>query len=118
MQRDDDVFAGHMLDAAAKAIELSAGHSRAAFDADETLQLACVLLLQRIGEAARRTSAAYRDRHPEVAWAPIIGMRHRLVHDYFEVNWDVVWDTLSVHLPELLAQLQAFVPPADPFPSP
>ncbi|MEK7668015.1 MAG: HepT-like ribonuclease domain-containing protein [Gemmatimonadota bacterium] len=114
MQRDDGVFAGHMLDSAAKALGLVGGRTRAEFDADETLQLACLQLIQRVGEAARHTSEAFRAQHPEVEWDRIIGMRHRVVHDYFEVNWDIVWDVLAVHLSDLVERLQRFVPPAEP----
>jgi uncharacterized protein with HEPN domain len=116
MQRDDDVYAGHMLDMATKALAIAGGRSREAFDANEVLGLALLHLIQHVGEAASRTTPAYRAMHPEVAWEKIVGMRHRLVHDYLEVDWDVVWEVLTVHLSELVKKLESFVPSVDPDP--
>ncbi len=92
MTKDDDVYVGHMLDTARKAAEKVRGLTREAYDADENLRLALAHLIQTIGEAARRVSPAYRDAHPEIPWAKIVGMRHRVVHDYLSVDYDLVWD--------------------------
>ena len=69
-----------------------------------------------MGEAASRTTPAYRAMHPEVAWEKIVGMRHRLVHHDLEVDWDVVWEVLTIHLGELVKKLELFVPAAEPDP--
>jgi uncharacterized protein with HEPN domain len=73
--------------------------------ADENLHLACVHLVQVIGEAASRVSAETRARNPEVPWRQIIGMRHRVVHGYLEVDLEIVWQVISDDLPELIAVL-------------
>lgn len=65
MQKDDLVFVGHMLDLARRALELYQHKTREDFDNDEALALALTHLLQVIGEAARRTSKSFTDRHPE-----------------------------------------------------
>jgi uncharacterized protein with HEPN domain len=65
--------------------------------------------LQVIGEAARRLSPATRDAHPEVPWSEAIGMRHVLVHDYFAVRLDVVWDVVERDLPELGRRIDAIL---------
>src|SRR5438045_9180488 len=98
MQKDDLVFVGHMPDLARKALELSQQKTREDFDSDEALALALTHLLQVIGEAARKTSKSFTDRHPEIPWKAIIGMRHKVVHDYLYVDRDVVWDVVKATL--------------------
>jgi len=113
MQADDAVYAGHMLDSARKARQMVAGKGRADYDADETLRLALTHLLQVIGEAARRLSAEFLSAHPELPWSAIVGMRHKVVHDYMNVDEDVVWQTVIGDLPDLIRSLEAIVPPDD-----
>lgn len=113
MQADDLVYAGHMLDSARKAQQLVTGKSEADYDADEVLRLALTHLLQIIGEAARHTSAEFQVAHPELPWSAIIGMRHKVVHDYMNVDEDVVWQTVMGDLPDLILSLAAMVPPDD-----
>jgi len=60
-----------------------------------------------IGEVASRTSDAGRGRAPAVPWAQIVGMRNRLVHAYFDINRNILWDTVHRSLPMLIAQLKA-----------
>ena len=109
MQKDDLVFIGHMLDTARKALELSRQKTREEFDNDEALALALTHLLQVIGEAARRVSAPYTSQHPEIPWRAIIGMRHRVVHDYLYVDRDIVWDVVKRDLESLVASLAKLV---------
>ena len=111
MPKDDSVYVAQMLDMARKARELVASKDRAAYDADETLRLALTHLVQVIGEAARHVSAEYCAAHPKVPWSVIIGMRHRVVHDYMAVDEDVVWHTIQEDLPELIALLEPLAPP-------
>ncbi len=79
--------------------------SREAFDADERTQAWMVSRLQIIGEACNRLSVEFRTRHAAVPWRRIIGMRHHLVHGYFEVDPDVVWIALTERIPELKVQI-------------
>lgn len=101
MPKDDLVFVGHMLDMAEKALKLSAGKSRAEFDADEALALGLTYLVQVIGEAARRVGPGFITSHPEIPWRAIIGMRHRVVHQYLHVDRDIVWDVVTRDLEPL-----------------
>jgi uncharacterized protein with HEPN domain len=73
------------------------------------LVLAVVKDIEIIGEAASRTSAATRAAHPDVPWAQIIVMRNRLIHAYFDVDLQVVWDTVTGDLPLLIAMLEPLV---------
>jgi len=110
MPRDDSVYVGHMLDTARKAAEKIRGVTRAQYDADENLRLALTHLLQVIGEAARGVSDEFRERNPGIPWQAIVGMRHRVVHDYLNVDEDVVWRTATNELMPLLRQLETIFP--------
>jgi uncharacterized protein with HEPN domain len=105
MPKDDSVYLGHILDAAQTALEFIAGKSRSDFDREKLLRVGLTHQLQIVGEAARKLSPEYRGSHPEIPWAAITGMRHRIVHDYFSVDEDIVWRTVQEHLPSLVEQV-------------
>jgi uncharacterized protein with HEPN domain len=111
MQKDDLVYVGHMLDTARSIARKVAGKSRADYDADENLRLALVHLIQTLGEAARRVSPAFQQSHPEIPWSRIIGIRHKVVHDYLHVDFDIVWGVATANVPELIGPLEKIVPP-------
>ncbi|HLB37174.1 MAG TPA: DUF86 domain-containing protein [Gemmatimonadales bacterium] len=113
MPRDDTVYLAHMLETARRAGAKVSGLDQARFMADENLHLACVHLVQTIGEAASRVSAETRARCPAVPWRQVISMRHRVVHDYLEVDLEIVWKVVSADLPSLIAALEAVVPRPD-----
>ena len=66
-------------------------------------------MMEIIGEAARRVSVATRDKHSEVPWRAIIGMRDRMIHGYDEVDLDVLWDVIQLDLPALVEQLEGIL---------
>lgn len=70
------------------------------------LVLALVKSIEIIGEAGARVSEKGRDAAPDVPWLEIVAMRNRLVHAYFDVNPNVVWETVRQDLPPLVAALQ------------
>lgn len=86
----DEAYMLDILLAAAKIVRFSQGYDAEKFAADEVLQHAIMRLLQIIGEAARKISPAYKEAHPQIPWIQIIGMRNRLVHEYFRVETDIV----------------------------
>jgi len=106
MSQRDIVYVGHMLDMARKAVSKTHGISRQAYDADENLRLALIHLIQTIGEAARQVSREFCSNHPDIRWADIIGMRHKVVHDYLGVDDDIVWQVATDDLPRLVTTLQ------------
>jgi uncharacterized protein with HEPN domain len=79
------------------------------FDSDELLQVWFVHHLQVIGEAASRLSENIREKHPELPWGQMIGMRHILVHGYFDVDLDVVWNAVELNLAQLKYQVEALL---------
>lgn len=106
MQRDDIACLHHILDAAEKAVSFVKGKARKDLDANEMLALSLVRLLEIIGEAANAVSPAFRDRFPHIPWRKMAGLRNRLIHGYFDVNLDIVWDTILEDLPPLLKDLK------------
>ena len=107
MSPRDLVYVGHMLDMARKAVSKTRGISRETYDADENLRLALIHLIQTIGEAARQVSSDFCNHHPDIRWVDIIGMRHKVVHDYLGVDDDIVWQVVIEDLPKLVASLEA-----------
>jgi uncharacterized protein with HEPN domain len=105
MRRDDVVRLRHMLDAAREAVEFVAGKGREDLHADRKLALALVKDIEIIGEAAFQTSDDTRRQLPDISWDDIIGMRHRLVHAYFDINLDILWKTVKEDLPPLVDAL-------------
>jgi uncharacterized protein with HEPN domain len=108
-KQDDATRLCHMLDAARKAVTLAADRNRNDLDADETLGLAIVRLLEILGEAARGVSQSFQDGHPKIAWKEMIGARNHLIHGYYEVDYDIVWQILKDDLPPLIQELEKAV---------
>ena len=96
----------HMLEAAQKAMYFTQDRSRRDLDADEVLTLAMVRLLEIVGEAARNISDSIKDKYPAVPWKPIAGTRDRLIHGYFDVDLDIVWQIITADLPPLTSSLE------------
>jgi uncharacterized protein with HEPN domain len=88
--------------------------SLARLQSDEEKQYSVAKALELIGEAVRRLSDGFLAAHPSIPWGPIKGMRHHLVHEYHRVDWDLVWTTIRVHVPEFLAQIEALLPDPPP----
>ncbi len=105
MRRDDAIRIGHMVEAIRAAGGFTEGRQREDLDRDRMLAFALVRAIEIVGEAASKVSPETRARHPQVPWAAIIGMRHRLVHAYFDVDHDILWTTATEAAPGLLPLL-------------
>jgi uncharacterized protein with HEPN domain len=95
-----------MLDAAQEARAFAHNRRRDELAQDRQLTLALVKTIEIIGEAASQITFEVRQQHPEIPWPSIIAMRNRLVHAYFDIDLDRVWDTLTDDLPPLTALVE------------
>ena len=102
MNKDDSIYIGHMLDLMRKAVGKAQGKSKEAYDRDEDARIVLTHLVQMIGEAANRVPPASRAVHASVPWKQIVGVRHRIVHDYLEVDYDIIWEIVTRDFPPLI----------------
>jgi uncharacterized protein with HEPN domain len=107
MPPPDVLFLGHMLAAVERILEVVARTDRETFDRDWVIQDAVIRELEVIGEAAGRISEEFISNHPEIPWREITGMRHKLIHDYFVVDLNVVWTTATANVPAVAPLLKA-----------
>lgn len=112
MQRDEACLLDMLL-AARRAVRHVNGMDPGQFTSSLLHQDAAVHALQIIGEAARKVSEEMKREHPQIDWTGIIGMRHRLVHDYRHVRVDIVWHVLQQEVPLLIQYLEEIVPPEE-----
>ena len=103
-------YLDHMIEAANQACEYVAEMDKAAFQADRRTQQAVILNIVILGEAATKLlehHTLFTEQFPSVPWRSMKGMRNRVAHGYFDINLDVVWETVRTALPKLLEQLPA-----------
>jgi len=108
MAKTDLLYLGNMLDNAREIQQIIAGLTRQQFDQDKVTRLALLHLVQTIGEAAKRVSAA-QQAATAIPWAEIRGMRNRIIHDYANINYEILWDTVTLHIPPLITELNQAV---------
>ena len=106
LPEDDVTRLRHMLDAGEEALGFAQGRSRADLDSDRMSARAVVQDIEIVGEAACRITRNTQEAFPHIPWAAIVGMRNRLIHAYFSVDLDRVWDTLTDDLPVLVEALR------------
>lgn len=99
MRGEDQIRLRHMLDAACEAAGFFKGKDKNSLGDDRMLVLATVKELEIIGEAAGKISQETKALHPDIPWPDIIGMRNRLTHAYFDIDLEVVWQTIAHDLP-------------------
>jgi hypothetical protein len=103
--RHEPSFLKDILSACRKIEAIVAATSEDLFLRDEVLPAAILHHLTVIGEAINRLSVELRERHPEVPWRQIIAVRHRIVHAYFDLDWQILWDTATDDVPNLRRQV-------------
>jgi uncharacterized protein with HEPN domain len=109
MNEQDEIRLRHMLDAAREAVAFAEDHAREDLDSNQMLVRALSMSIGIIGEAASKVSADVQSAYPEVPWPQVIGMRNRIIHAYFEVNFDILWETVTDRIPELIEQLEGII---------
>jgi uncharacterized protein with HEPN domain len=100
-----------MLDSARAVSEMVAGMGLQTYAADRRTRRAVEREVEIIGEAARKVSEAFRDAHSQIPWRKIMGQRHKLAHEYGEIEDAILWRVATIHVPELIAMLEPLVPP-------
>ena len=113
MRKDDRVRLQHMLEAANEALSFIQGKTRPDLDNDRMLVLSLVKELEIIGEAAGKVSPEVRSQNSAIPWQDISGMRNRLIHAYFDINVDILWQTVTEDLPALGTELAKAMPPLE-----
>ncbi len=110
MPLPDLVRLQHMLDSARVALMLVENKTRDDLTSDIGLVLALMKSVENIGEAAGKASDEFREAHSAIPWERIIGMRNRLIHAYYDINRNILWQTVVEDLPPLIRQLEAALP--------
>jgi len=103
----------HMLAAAKEAMEFAAGKTRMDLEKDRLHMLAIIKSIEMIGEAASKVTETFKTEKSNIPWNDIINMRNRLIHAYFDVNLDIVWQTVKTDLPDLIKALEEIIPPEE-----
>jgi uncharacterized protein with HEPN domain len=106
LSTDDRARIGHALEAARDAIRFAEGCDAEELAADRKAAHAVLYAITIVGEALNKVTPALQRQHPEIPWADAIGMRHRIVHGYHEIDYARVAVTLQDSLPRLIPQLE------------
>lgn len=109
MSRSARDYLKHIQDEIAYLRRTVTGLTKDDFIADETLKRAFVRSLEIIGEATKQIPDHLRQQYPEIEWRAIAGMRDRLIHSYFGIDYDIVWDVLINHIPALAETIDAML---------
>ena len=109
MSSEPREYVRHILVEANYLLSCSAGLRFEDFLADETLRRAVVRSLEIIGEAAKKVPLEFREQHSTIEWRAMAGLRDRLIHDYFGVDYELVWDVVQNRIPELRNQIAAML---------
>ena len=99
----------HILTEIRFLIDFSAGIENEVFLQDEVLRRAFVRSLEIIGEAARHVPDEFRRSHDEVSWTNMVGMRDRLIHGYFGIDYEIVWDVITNIIPNLHDDIERLI---------
>ena len=99
----------HISDACQEALKFVENQNQESLQQNRILALALVKELEIIGEAANNISSDCQLKYPDIPWKDMIGMRNRLVHAYFGINYDIVWRTVTESLPIVLRDIEVII---------
>ena len=112
MQRDEAYLLDILIEAR-KALKFIEGLTWEQFEQSELHQNAVIRPLEIIGKAARLVYTQTKDKHPDIPWKQMTGLRNRLIHEYSSIDFNTVWDTIKIDLPALISLVEPLVPPED-----
>ena len=107
--KPDVVFLKHILDEIDFVLTATSGKTLMDVQEDGMLQRACSRSIEIIGEAAKNVSSALKKANPKIPWKQLAAMRDKLIHQYFGINWVIVWDVIENHLPDLRSDIGILV---------
>lgn len=105
MRKDPKIFLSHILESIKAIEDHTRKTSKEEFSRNLTVQDAVIRRIEIIGEAAKNLPSEFKRKHREVEWREIVGMRNKLIHEYFGINLNVVWTTLKKDIPKLKKQI-------------
>jgi uncharacterized protein with HEPN domain len=109
MKKDDTIYLRHILDAIVKIEKYTKDIDYKRFIEDTQIQDSVIRQLEIIGEATKHLSDTFRDKYPSIPWKKIAGMRNKLIHDYFGVDIDAVWNTVKDDIPKLKEEVSLII---------
>ncbi len=107
----DETYVLHILLSARRVVAYTVGVAWEQFMAEGEKQDSVLHRLSYIGEISKRISSEFKQAHPEIPWKLMAGMRDRIIHDYYQIDWEVVWSTAIESVPELIRLVEPLVPP-------
>jgi uncharacterized protein with HEPN domain len=109
MKKDDSVYLHHILDSIERIEKYTHGVSKNEFLQNGLLQDGVLRQMEIIGEASRNLSSEFRENHSDVQWSQIIGLRNRIVHAYFDIDFEIAWTIVKNDLPYLRQRVEKFL---------
>ncbi|MBI5144275.1 MAG: DUF86 domain-containing protein [Candidatus Omnitrophica bacterium] len=104
--KHEQVFLRHIVDEINFLLKETKNVKIEEFMKDEVSKRACARSLEIIGEAAKNLSLDFKKRHKNIEWKNLAALRDKIIHYYFGVNWDIVWDVIRNKLPELKEKVE------------
>ena len=105
-EKDALIFVEHILDSMKNIEDFTKGVPKESFMKNKEKQSAVIRQIEVIGEASKNLSDGFRSKYPQVSWKEIIGARDKIIHHYFGVDLEIVWEIITINLPVLKKQMQ------------
>ncbi|MDD3627797.1 MAG: DUF86 domain-containing protein [bacterium] len=109
MEKDNLVYLRHIYDAIDRIEDYTKDIEQTQFKENKMMQAAVIREIEIIGEASKRITEEFKKQHPKVPWKQMAGMRNKVIHDYFGVDIEIVWNTLKKDIPNLKLQFKSIL---------